>query len=188
MRKPTARYHKVMVEDTTILLPYATLFSHVIFVVLFLALVFRNSWGKESTYWLGAHSTKLVFGIVLLAVAGSLFYSEVNGFEPCVLCWWQRIFLYPLVIIFGLALWKKTRDAFSYAVPLVILSTIVSTYQAYVNLGGSSILPCTAVGGACSKVYVLAFGYITIPMMSLTISLYILLLAWANKIYENRNT
>jgi disulfide bond formation protein DsbB len=95
--------------------------------------------------------------------------------------------LYPLVIIFGAAVWKKKNDAFIYATPLVLISTLISFYHQYVYMGGKSLLPCTALGGACSKIYIMAFGYITIPMMSLTAALFVLLLAWAHRIYENRH-
>ena len=157
---------------------------HVLLLVLVLALVSKTSWGRKIVKFCGEYAGPLAFLTALAALVGSLFYSEVVGYEPCVLCWWQRIFLYPLVPIFGLALWQRTRDAFSYAIPLATLSLIVSAYQVYANLGLGSLLPCTAVGGACSKVYVLAFGYITIPVMSLTISLIILLLAWVKKVYD----
>ena len=176
-----------MVENINFFLPYLALFSHVALVVLFLALVFRRSWGAGPQVFMGKHATTLAFLVSLAAVIGSLYYSEIAGFEPCVLCWWQRVFLYPLVIIFGMALWKKTASAFLYAVPLVLGAALIAAYQSYVYLGGASLLSCTALDGACSKIYVMAFGYITIPAMSLTVSLYILLLAWAHKIYEDEN-
>jgi len=86
-----------------------------------------------------------------------------------------------------MAIWKKAPRAFLYAVPLTLLGALVASYHSYVSLGGASLLPCTAVGEACSKVYVMAFGYVTLPFMGLTVALYILLLAWADKIYKNEN-
>ena len=176
-----------MVENITFLLPYSALLSHAVLVVLFLALLSRHSWGAGLQVFLGKYTTVLACLVSLIAVVGSLFYSEIVGFEPCVLCWWQRIFLYPLLIIFGVAVWKKPTSAFLYAVPLALAAALVSAYQSYVFFGGVSLLSCTALEGACSKIYVMAFGYITLPLMSLTVSLYILLLAWANKIYKNEN-
>ena len=176
-----------MLESINLLLPYGVVISHAIFVILFLAIVFKNSWGKDMVDWLGKHALTIAFFVALIAVTGSLFYSEIVGFEPCVLCWWQRVFLYPLVIIFGVSVWKRTISAFLYAIPFALAAAIIATYHSYVYLGGTSLLPCTALGGACSKIYVMAFGYITIPFMSLTVSLYILLLAWANKIYKDEN-
>jgi len=180
-------YQRAMVENITFLLPYLVLISHVVFVVLLLAIIFRNSWGRDVQIFLGRYALLLAFLISISAVIGSLFYSEIIGFEPCVLCWWQRVFLYPLVIIFGMAIWKKAPRAFLYAVPLTLLGALVASYHSYVSLGGASLLPCTAVGEACSKVYVMAFGYVTLPFMGLTVALYILLLAWADKIYKNEN-
>ena len=166
------------------LIPYLVLVSHVVLVILLVSLITKNS----LAYWIGKHAIWLAGLAVLVAVGGSLFYSEIMGFEPCVLCWWQRVFLYPLVIIFGISIWKKINTAFLYAIPLLIMSTLVSAYQSYANLGGASILPCTAAGGACSKVYVMAFGYITIPVMSLTISLFIIMLVWADYVYRRNQT
>ena len=177
-----------MIENITLLLPYLTLVSHIVFVILLLSLVFRNFWGREITYWLGRHALILAFLVALTAIIGSLFYSEIVGFEPCVLCWWQRVFLYPTVFIFAVALWRKDRSVFSYVLPLIILGGIIAAYQAQVDFGGSSLLACTDGEGACSKIYVMAFGYITIPTMSLTVSIYILLLAWANKIYGKNHS
>lgn len=169
-------------------LPYGVLFSHILLAVLFLALLFRNSWGARLSSLLGKHALILSFLVSLAAVLGSLFYSEIIGFEPCVLCWWQRIFLYPLVLIFGIAIWKKIPSVFVYAVSFAMLAALVGAYQYYASLGGVSLLSCIALEGACSKIYVMAFGYMTIPLMSLTVSLYILLLAWADKIFKNENS
>lgn len=176
-----------MFENLASLLPYLVLVSHIVLGLLFLVVIFRHSWGEKAWALLGRNTNLLAFLISIIAIVGSLFYSEIIGFEPCVLCWWQRIFLYPLVIIFGIAIWKKLPGAFLYAVPFALLAVIVAGYHSYASLGGTSILPCLAVGGDCAKVYVRAFGYITMPVMSLTIALYILLLAWADKIYRNES-
>lgn len=176
-----------MSNNIASLVPYAVVISHAVLVLLFLALIFKESWGRGIVRFVGRHAVVLAFIVSLSAVAGSLFYSEIMGFEPCVLCWWQRLFIYPPAIIFLVALWHKTRSVFLYAVPLAICAGIVALYHSYVYMGGTSLLPCTALGGACSKIYVMAFGYITIPSMSLTIVLYILLLAWINRIYISNN-
>lgn len=160
--------------------------ANILEVVLFVALIFKNSFGRALVSFVGKNAVLLGFLISLAAIGGSLFYSNVVGFEPCVLCWWQRIFIYPQVILFGVALWRRKSDVFAYVVPLVSIASLISLYHQYVYMGGTSILPCTALGGACSKIYVMAFGYITIPMMSLTVAVAILLLAWAHKVYQSR--
>ena len=178
-----------MLENILEALPYLVLISHVVFGILFLAIISRRSWGSKVQYFLGKNAVLGAFLISLVAVLGSLFYSELMGFEPCVLCWWQRIFLYPLLIIFGMAIWKRLPGAFLYAIPLTILAGLIALYHAYApKILGSSLLPCLAEGGDCFKVYVSAFGYITIPVMSLTVVAYILLLAWAHRLYRNENS
>ena len=176
-----------MVEIIQILIPFGILVSHALLVLVFFALLARRTWGRAIVEWVGQRAIPLGFFVALASVAGSLFYSELVGFAPCVLCWWQRVFLYPEAILFGIALWKRKRDVFSYAVPLALFSGVIAAYQESVYLGAKSFLPCTALGGACSKIYVMAFGYITIPMMSLTAALLILLLAWSHKVYENHH-
>ncbi len=173
-----------MIQSIQSLLPYLVVASHIVLVILFLATLARKGWGKELTHFVGKHALVFGFLVSLAAVVGSLFYSELVGFEPCILCWWQRVFLYPMVVFFALALWKRDRGVFLYSSVLALLAGVIALYHSYVYMGGSSILPCTALGGACSKIYVLEFGYVTIPSMSLTIVLYLLLLAWTNRLYH----
>lgn len=165
-------------------LPYAVVASHVLFIFLLAAVLARKGWGKPVFLHLGRYALLWGFLLGLAAVGGSLFYSEIVGFEPCVLCWWQRVFLYPQAVIFGIALWMKDRKVFAVSVALTLLAGIIALYHSYVYWGGTSILPCTALGGACSKVYVYEFGYITIPSMSLTVVVYYLFLAWVHRLYE----
>lgn len=165
------------------LLPFGVLFSHIVFVFLVLVILFRPKFFEGYASLIGRHSIKLALLVSLGALLGSLFYSNILGFDPCILCWWQRVLLFPIPLILGVALYTKDNDVMKYVLPLAYISGVLALYQSYVNLGGSSILPCTAEGGECSRVYVMAFGYITIPLMSLTVSLYIILLAKFKKLY-----
>jgi len=186
VRKQIALCQKTMVDFIFLAIPYLVLVSHLLLVLIVLAILFRNSWGKSLINFLAINSIVIVFAISASVILGSLYYSQILGFEPCILCWWQRVFLFPLPVILATALWKGKKDVFTYIVPLVALAGLVAFYQAYANLGGFSFTSCTAVGGACSKIYVKEFGYITIPIMSLTVSVYILVLAWINKTYSSR--
>jgi len=163
-------------------LPYLVLFSHLLLVLLILALIFRNSWGREIINFVGSHAIALSFFTALASLSGSLFYSNVVGFVPCELCWWQRIFLYPQVILFLTALKYKDGGVFKYAWRLSALALVVSIYQIYIQLGGPSSLPCAAAGSACAKIFVNAFGYITIPVMSLTVCVYLIVFAFAHRL------
>lgn len=156
-----------------------------VFVFIAAALIFRKSWGKEIASFISKWASHLSLLVAALGISGSLLYSNIVGFEPCELCWWQRIFLFPQAVIFLIAIIKKDMKAFWYAVPLSVLGGIVALYHTYIQLGGgNSILPCTSTGGACAKVYVLEQGYITIPTMALTVFLYILLFALVHRTRE----
>ncbi len=170
-----------MVSFVSGIIPILVLLSHGALAILLLTILSGKS------QWVGERAIKLGAVVSLLTVAGSLFYSNIVGFEPCVLCWWQRVFLFPMPILFAVALWKKKMDVFNYVVPLAIGALIVASYHSLFEVFGVSILPCTAVGGACSKVYIKEFGYITIPVMSLTSTLFILLLAWAKTQYDHHS-
>src|SRR5690625_1591304 len=110
----------------------------------------------------------IIWTQALLALLGSLFFSEVMGYIPCDLCWYQRIIMYPLVIIYGVAMVKKNLDM---AFPGLILSGIGILFSAYHYViqklpflqeqgGTCSIVPCNVQ-------YVNYFGFITIPFLAL---------------------
>ena len=102
---------------------------------------------------------------------GSLFLSGVVGFPPCVLCWWQRIFLYPQVFLFGLAFFRKDRSSFLLDAILLLsgVGFIIGVYHSFLPfLGGDSVFCSIGNGVSCAKLYINAFGYITIPVMSAT--------------------
>ncbi len=110
----------------------------------------------------------LIWVQAFLATTGSLFYSEVMGYIPCELCWYQRILMYPLVIIYGVALFKKDVKMSFAGLFLSGIGMFVSTYHylvqkvsAFQELGGS----CTG-GIPCNAIYVNYFGFITIPFMA----------------------
>jgi disulfide bond formation protein DsbB len=170
-----------MISTIQNILPYAVLMSHLLSAFLILAIIFRKSWGRGVMDFIHKHAILLGLLVSLAAIAGSLFYSVGVGYTPCELCWWQRVLLYPQAILFLAALRHKDRSVFRYSWCLAALAALVSLYQIYAQSGGHSLLPCTAIGGECMKIYVDAFGYITIPVMSLTISAYLLLLAYINR-------
>lgn len=174
-----------MVNSLQQLLPWAVLISNVLGVALFLALLMKRSGGKDIVHWVGKHALGLGLILSVIAVSGSLFYSNVVGFEPCTLCWWQRIAIYPLLILFLTAIKDGDRGVFKYVWRLSVIALVISLYHSYVQWGGSPLIPCSATA-SCSKLYVYAFGYVTIPTMVLSVAVLMLLLAWANKVYQSR--
>ncbi|MDO8424629.1 MAG: disulfide bond formation protein B [bacterium] len=110
------------------------------------------------------------FIVALLAVLGSLFYSEVAKFEPCKLCWIQRIFIYPQAVLLGIALCIKDRNAGIYSIALSAVGGFFALYHYLLQFGLVPTFSCSIAESAvsCSQRYVTGFGYITFPLMSLT--------------------
>ena len=105
--------------------------------------------------------------VALLASAGSLFFSEVMKLPPCVLCWYQRIAMYPLVIIIGVGILVQDLKLKIYALPLSITGLVISIYHnlLYYKIIPDSIKPCTS-GVSCTSKQIEWLGFITIPFMS----------------------
>ncbi len=114
------------------------------------------------------YSSYIAWFVALLAMLGSLYFSEIKGFPPCVLCWYQRIVMYPLVIIIAVGMIKKDTYLPYYVLPLTILGMIVSIYHnlLYYNILPESAGPCLA-GVSCTTKFIAYFGFLTIPLLSL---------------------
>ena len=106
--------------------------------------------------------------VALLATAGSLFFSYVMEFAPCELCWYQRIFLFPLVVVLARGLFPFDRGAVRYGLPLAILGWLVAAYHnlVYAGVVPESLQPC-AKGVSCTEEYIRLFGLLSIPALSL---------------------
>lgn len=120
----------------------------------------------------------------LIATAGSLFFSEVMELPPCVLCWYQRIAMYPLVLIIGLGIATDNRYWKLYSLPLVVAGTLVSIYHnlLYYGVIPDSITPCTQ-GISCTSRQIEWLGFITIPLMALFafVSILLFIVMYKNK-------
>ena len=105
---------------------------------------------------------------VSVSTMGSIFFSHVMEFAPCVLCWYQRICLFPLVIILAVGLFPFDKSVVKYALPLAIAGWLTALYHTllYSGIIPESIQPCTQ-GVSCTEEYIDLFGFLTIPMLSL---------------------
>ncbi len=106
--------------------------------------------------------------IVTISTLGSLFFSHVMEFAPCVLCWYQRICLFPLVIILAVGLFPFDKRVVAYALPLAIAGWMTAFYHnlLYSGIIPQELQPCSQ-GVSCTEKYIDLFGFITIPMLSL---------------------
>lgn len=107
--------------------------------------------------------------LALLGTVGSLFFSEVMGLPPCVLCWYQRIALYPLVLLLGTSIARRERNGLHYVWPLATFGLLVSVYHnlLYYGILPESIAPCTKEV-SCTSHQFEALGFVTIPLLSLS--------------------
>jgi disulfide bond formation protein DsbB len=104
----------------------------------------------------------------LIATGGSLFFSEIMKYPPCVLCWYQRIAIYPMVILFAVAIYRKSRDIYYYALPLLGFGLLVSIFHnlLYYKIIPEAVSPC-AQGISCTTKFIEYWGFVTIPFLSL---------------------
>lgn len=105
--------------------------------------------------------------IASVSTLGSLFFSEILDFPPCVLCWYQRICLFPLVVILLAGLFPFDKAVIRFAFPLTLIGWLISVYHnlLYTGIIPESIQPCDKAL-SCTDVHLGLFGFITIPMLS----------------------
>ena len=117
---------------------------------------------------LALHGTWLTWLVAVVAMTGSLFYSEVANFPPCTLCWYQRIAMYPLAAVLFVGAVLRDHRIHLYALPLVMVGGAISTYHYLLerapNIGSSAC----EVTNPCTVVWVWEFHYISIPFMALS--------------------
>jgi len=170
----------VYVEIINKILSVGTILLQVFILAILINLIFFRKRTNPFLLFIKDYTFILGFLGALGAFALSLFYSEIVGFPPCELCWIQRIFLYPQLILFGMELYKKERSIIDFSIVFAILGSITSIYHLYIENGGSSILGCSAINPtnvnvvSCATRYIYEFGYVTMPLMALTLSLFII--------------
>ena len=167
-----------MVETAELFFALLAIAANVGTVVLLLARLGRHRWPAAGTLvdTFGRAQLGVATLIAVTATLGSLYFSEVANFEPCRLCWVQRIFMYPLAVILPIAAARRDRDARWYAVPLAVLGAAVALYHYLVERvpdlgsGGCSVtVPCTVP-------WFTEFGFVTLAYMALSGFLFIIVL------------
>lgn len=144
---------------------------------LLFVLLFR----KNLPSWLSYQDIKkngrvLSLIIAVFSVMAPLIYSSLFTFEPCTLCWWQRVFMFPIAIILLVALVNKDRGYYRYTIPMAVAGLCIGIYQYMLQMNVSGLSSVCGINTAesCSAIYVMEFGFVTIPLMS-AISFFILL-------------
>ena len=161
-------------------LSFMTLAGHIGLVVFFVLYLFyrKTDWVNSLLNFLADKAILLSFLLMLSSMIGSLVYSDIIGYIPCLLCWYQRIFIYSMTFMFATALVVKDK-VYSriYGLVLATAGGLIALYQYYLQMSGKDSLACE-IGGSisCSEIYTLSFGYITIPLMALTVFVFVILL------------
>ncbi len=122
----------------------------------------------------------MVYGawmVAVIATLGSLYFSEIRGYIPCELCWYQRILMYPLTVILGMALFFAEWNVRKYGIALAVIGAAIALHHYLLQKipGYGGFMPCTK-GIPCNKDYIDWLGFITIPFLALTAFVFIIVL------------
>jgi disulfide bond formation protein DsbB len=170
-----------VIDSGTVALFYALLAlvaNAIVIAVVVVAIAGRLDRLRETV---GSVVLPAAFVVALLATLGSLYFSEIAHFEPCKLCWYQRIAMYPLVVILGIAAWRDDGRVFRYAAPLAAIGAVIATYHYALEwLPWLDTGACSATA-PCTLVWFRELGFISLPYLALSAFLLILALLWIGR-------
>lgn len=157
----------ITTAQATNILSLLTIVGQILAVAIVFALLIK---ARKVLKFIAKHALLGVFAVSLSALLGSLFYSDIAGYEPCKLCWYQRVLMYPQALLYGLAILKKDKKIADYGILLSIVGAVIAGYHYLLQIGFLPSVSCGVVGYSvsCSQRFVLQYGYITIPMMALS--------------------
>ena len=107
--------------------------------------------------------------VALSASFGALFIGEVMGQTPCLLCWHQRVFMFPLAIVLGIACYRNDTDIWRYTLPLAIVGCLLAAFHSLLYFGvvSEAMVPCSSAGPSCASADMTILGGVPIPLLSL---------------------
>ncbi len=137
----------------------------------------QAGWPYLSSAWL----------IAMVSTVASLFFSEVMDLVPCILCWFQRIFMFPLAIILLLGLHPLDLKVVRYALPLAVIGLLFTLYHCLLFYGfiPENMQPCSQ-GVSCADASMELFGFLPIPLLSLLSFIIIIALLLKTRTFSNR--
>jgi len=132
--------------------------------------------------------TYLAWLVAIVATTGSLYFSEVRFFVPCALCWWQRIFMYPLVAVLAVGVFSRDERAWRYGLPLALVGAGTAWYHYLIQRVPAIAPPGVCRGGVpCTVQYIDWLGFVTIPFLAGTAFVIIALLLGWNALASRRS-
>lgn len=130
--------------------------------------------------------------VAWIAMLGSLYYSEIAGFIPCKLCWYQRILMYPLALVILIGVIRNDDYLPGYVLPFSLMGMGVSTYHYLIQQGVFGQPDACTIGIPCNLRYVNYAGFVTIPFLALTafvlITVLMLVMQWASGHLDSQAT
>lgn len=128
---------------------------------------------------IGDYYKEIALLFAFTATSGSLYMSNILGWEPCTMCWYQRILVYPLVVILAVGILLEKKDVEDYALPLALIGLPISLYHALLQRFSQYLSSgCSPTAISCATEYTFHYNYITIPGLAFTALLVITLLLW----------
>lgn len=135
------------------------------------------------------YSLHLAWVVSFFSVTGSLYFSEIAGYAPCILCWYQRVCMYPILLLLSIGIVSEDKKVYRYIIPLSVIGAIIAFYQLllYYDIISEASAPCVS-GISCTTRYIEWFGFVSIPLLSLLAFVFIILfMVIFKKFNETRN-
>lgn len=123
-------------------------------------------WAQRARAEVAPVAVPLAGAVALTCTLGSLYLSEVAKYPPCILCWYQRIAMYPLVVILAVATLRRDRDVRWYVVPQALIGLGIAVYHYLIERFPDSVSFSCSADVPCSTVWVWKFHFLSIPAMA----------------------
>lgn len=158
-------------------------------VLYLIACIYTKKTNTQLLSFVSKHVLPLGFLVTLGGMVLSLYYSEVLHVVPCDLCWYQRIFMYSQVFMFGYAWYRKDRSVLPYTFLLSFVGLLIAIYQHMLQIGYDMYKPCSTAPFAvdCSKPTFIEFGFVTFPFMAVVLFLTVILLMVTSMKFAKRS-
>jgi hypothetical protein len=126
-----------------------------------------RGWYRAIAVAIEPNAVGMALIVATLATVGSLYFSEVAHFDPCRLCWFQRIAMYPLVVILGLATIRRDREVGFYVRVLAMIGAVISSYHLALEWIPALDTGACGTGPSCTLIWFREFGVVSLPMLAL---------------------
>jgi disulfide bond formation protein DsbB len=110
----------------------------------------------------------LAAAVTTTCALGSLYFSEIVNYKPCLMCWYQRTMMYPLAVILIVAALTQDKRVWRYATPLAAIGITISTYHWFLERFPNLDAGVCDIEVPCEFVWFENFGFVTLPFMAFT--------------------